>query len=924
MICCILAIAPFGAQAATRINVGDNFQTVVNANPTETVFIIASGTHREQEVQPNNGTTFIGENGAMMKGSRLLDPAAAAIATNANPPRTWYKWTGISGVMAAPGGTTADYADPAIPGHEHETFYGNELFVDGARYRHVDSLLDADTPGEWYFDYPTDTVYMSGNPAGHTIELSTKKRAFNLSGKSNIRIENLSIWQYASVYRPWGPIEATTCNYITLRNLDCSYNHTAGGTFGPYGVVENCRFTYNGQIGLVGTGQIGNDTDPGKIKTPVYLRNNEFAFNKQLSYKNDETGTFKVVRSNGGVVENNWGHDNPAWGMWWDVYNQANIIRSNLVEGGTSSRGIFYEISGNVDVAPTQIYWNTIKNQADTGIDISSSPNCWVYENAISQTNTYGIRARDGNRSADPVDPNRKFTKYRAWGNDVKTATGRQHTVWGNTGQVDSIQGNTYRGSNSFDYFTTVTNFATWQGHGYDTNGTYTSTVSEPALPAWAKAFQTSQYGPLPSTLVGHWRLDESTGTTALNCASNSNNGTLNGNSTWLPSGGQRQGALDFEQDSPTTNTAYVDCGTAPGSAAALTVAFWMKAEEASRNMIPVGKSSGDSTGSNMTKGWAIKLRNDGDIKFRVGGEYGNTDIAAGPGSYGTNWVHVAATFSSGTAKLYVNGVLKATGTGITTRSVDNTTTPLRFGKNSAGTIEPYDGLLDDVQIYSSALSQAEIQGIMGTAPVLRPVGSWHLDDAVGTTAVDASGNGNTGTLTGSPVWVSAQQGTGLDFDGSTQYVTIPHSSSLNVTGDKVSLAAWIKLDNITGYRGVVSKYSVYELNIRDGHVRFELKLTDGSFFKVETTNVEIAAGTYYHVAAVRDGATVKIYVNGVSKPVTYIDPANASPLASNTAAVNIGRRPSGILYFDGVIDEVEVHDTALSAGDVNYLMGAF
>ena len=42
-------------------------------------------------------------------------------------------------------------------------------------------------------------------------------------------------------------------------------------------------------------------------------------------------------------------------------------------------------------------------------------------------------------------------------------------------------------------------------------------------------------------------------------------------------------------------------------------------------------------------------------------------------------------------------------------------------------------GVLDDVQIYSTALDQSQIQGIMGTSPALRPVASWHLDEAVGT-----------------------------------------------------------------------------------------------------------------------------------------------------------------------------------------------
>ncbi len=50
-------------------------------------------------------------------------------------------------------------------------------------------------------------------------------------------------------------------------------------------------------------------------------------------------------------------------------------------------------------------------------------------------------------------------------------------------------------------------------------------------------------------------------------------------------------------------------------------------------------------------------------------------------------------------------------------------------------------------------------------------VGQWKLDDGGGTTAMDASGNGNNGTLEADPTVVDGQFGQALAFDNSaSQY----------------------------------------------------------------------------------------------------------------------------------------------------------
>ena len=54
------------------INPGDDIQSIVDTNPEGTTFILKAGVHRLREIWPKDGNTFIGENGAIMNGSRLL------------------------------------------------------------------------------------------------------------------------------------------------------------------------------------------------------------------------------------------------------------------------------------------------------------------------------------------------------------------------------------------------------------------------------------------------------------------------------------------------------------------------------------------------------------------------------------------------------------------------------------------------------------------------------------------------------------------------------------------------------------------------------------------------------------------------------------------------------------------------------------
>jgi hypothetical protein len=219
------------------------------------------------------------------------------------------------------------------------------------------------------------------------------------------------------------------------------------------------------------------------------------------------------------------------------------------------------------------------------------------------------------------------------------------------------------------------------------------------------------------SGLVGWWKLDEASGLTAADSSGLGNDGTLTGMSGSEWTAGHVDGALSFNDASDWND--YVDCGAAASlNTPSMTVAYWMKADSL-QNATPV-----DKLPQSTDDGWTVKLRNDGAMWFRIGAESSAVDAYGAVGLYvaGT-WVHVAASYDhlSGMMDLYVDGVWKASGA--SGRTLNAPATSIRIGTGT-GSVEWFDGDLDDVRVYDHALTATEIQAVASgipapTAPVI-------------------------------------------------------------------------------------------------------------------------------------------------------------------------------------------------------------
>jgi hypothetical protein len=121
-------------------------------------------------------------------------------------------------------------------------------------------------------------------------------------------------------------------------------------------------------------------------------------------------------------------------------------------------------------------------------------------------------------------------------------------------------------------------------------------------------------------------------------------------------------------------------------------------------------------------------------------------------------WQHIAFTYNhtNDSLKLFKNGVLIASK--ITTiPNIRTSTNIVTIGANSAGS-EAFKGDIDKVRIWNTARTNQQILDnyqscLLGNENNL--VAYYTFNEGSGTTVTDLTGNGNTGTLINSPVWVT-------------------------------------------------------------------------------------------------------------------------------------------------------------------------
>lgn len=397
----------------------------------------------------------------------------------------------------------------------------------------------------------------------------------------------------------------------------------------------------------------------------------------------------------------------------------------------------------------------------------------------------------------------------------------------------------------------------------------------------------------------------------------NANHASVNGASLTQDRFGWSNSALAFDgtQSGVTApNAAYLNTANT-------TIGFWVNVAA-----LPAQGEAYLLSFGGWQQRWKISLPPHGKPVFttHAGGACCSDMDSGTPLVVGT-WTYVTMVHDGTKDLIYFNGV-KVNEKNVA-GALDPTTNPLGIGYDPIDKANYFNGALDEVMIYNTALTDAEILAIytaQNTAPTV----------AAGNVAAYAfKGNGFDNTAFGNHADVrntiptTDRFGFGLsamDFDGTTSEISASNAAQLNSAATTVSF--WVKVGNLPAngeafllsFGGWQERWKISLP--QHGKVVWTTNNSSGISDMDAGTGNELPAGVWKHVVMVHDGALDKIFINGTLKASKAV----VGNLNSTTKSFGMGYNPiDGGNWFDGALDEVQIFNFALSDAAIGNLYTA-
>lgn len=158
-----------------------------------------------------------------------------------------------------------------------------------------------------------------------------------------------------------------------------------------------------------------------------------------------------------------------------------------------------------------------------------------------------------------------------------------------------------------------------------------------------------------------------------------------------------RPSSSHFNLGAPTVLETLAEAGS-PG-VGTFTIMAWVNTEAPQANTTYRMFSTGP------TGGWAFGIANVDQMRFT---SFSREDISTSAAPVpGATWAHIALTWNNGTVTMYRNGIVIANNQ-TNFAFTDETATNFAIGSTSTGT-EAFNGRIDELKIFNTALTQSEI-----------------------------------------------------------------------------------------------------------------------------------------------------------------------------------------------------------------------
>jgi len=435
------------------------------------------------------------------------------------------------------------------------------------------------------------------------------------------------------------------------------------------------------------------------------------------------------------------------------------------------------------------------------------------------------------------------------------------------------------------------------------------------------------------SNLVGHWTFNggDMTATTAFDKSGSGNTLTANAGQRLAGKVGQAYGARATSAD----RASAVQSGSL-NSFSTQTVSLWVRTPVPSAAQIALRKTS--NAPQNV-----YQLDTNGS-KFRyIVGVAGVLDVATSNTTVVANkWYHVVGTYDGTKVRLYVNGVEDATPQD-QTGTINTGTTNSMFLMGDENGTNLFSGIVDDVRIYSRALSADEVYSLykyggakitinsqavanQGTTNGLTGYWTFNGADTInGTTKTFLDkGSYNIVATTSNATLTPGKVGQGTSYNGTNSRTTTNLSSNYNLTASDFTYSHWMRstqtaFATMGGVRDTTG--TAQNVLVLTG---INLTANKPSVFYWAATSQSFAGNTTvndgkWHLITVTytNGGAMKLYVDG-----KFDNQATPSGSAGNVdkkmnLGSNINTGDSGLQFFNGQIDDTRLYSRALSANEV-------
>lgn len=333
---------------------------------------------------------------------------------------------------------------------------------------------------------------------------------------------------------------------------------------------------------------------------------------------------------------------------------------------------------------------------------------------------------------------------------------------------------------------------------------------------------------------------------------------------------------------------------------------------------------------TNIISPWELQITSAGKIKLLIqsgaSAWYNSGNYLSSNTLLTSQWIHISWVYQGGKHYIYVNGFIDPNLDGIDAPILQSYSSPsaIYIGKGGEG---DYHGYIDELRITKGV---ARNVGITVTPKSEMP--NTTIDPYYNNVILLLNMNGANGSTTFTDSSISNRSitrfgntninttikkfGTGSAyFDGSGDYLqtTISNSDwSPGVNGEPFTIELWVYLLSASGTQVFISKHGGTNTWNGTTGLNFNFYYTGtilyfeywGGAARSIGNTISFPTNQWVHLAAVYDGYTTYIFLNGVRLPTSNTAQYNATTSATT---LEIGGQISGSFPVNGYIDDVRI-----------------